>query len=105
MTLGPQFERFYHGTNLSNVESIMEHGLKQHDPSEWLKQSGQIPEDDEDYGHPKGVYLGDRETAEAYGEAIFSVDLPTRHPNWGWTESEGAVWQGDIPSVFLTREK
>lgn len=104
MTLGPQFERYYHGTSIHNAESIMKEGLKQHDPAEWLRQSGQISEDEEEPGHPMGVYLGDRETASGYGDVVFSVDLPVKHPNWGWTESEGSVWQADIPPHFLTRE-
>lgn len=108
MTLGPQFSgftRYYHGTSERNADSIIKEGLKQHDPSGWLKESGQIDPDDEDPGHPTGVYLGDRATAEEYGDVIFSVDLPNKHSNWGWTESEGHVWQADIPPVFLTREK
>jgi len=109
MSLGPQFSgftRYYHGTSERNVESIMKEGLKQSDPSMWLRESGQIGEDEgEDPGHPTGVYLGDKETASGYGDAVFSVDLPNKHSNWGWTESEGSVWQADIPPMFLTREQ
>lgn len=91
---GPQFEKLYHGTNRSNVESILKEGLKVNNPA-----AGLYGDDaDEDYGHPTGVYLGSTETARDYGDAVFEVELPSRHENWGWTESEGRVWTEDIPA-------
>lgn len=100
---GPQFAKYYHGTREGNVESILKEGLKMHNPVEGLR--GQIPDDDlEDYGHPTGVYLGrDLDTARGYGDAVLEVTLPERHENWGWTESEGHVWQADIPPKHIRR--
>jgi hypothetical protein len=63
MTLNKhQFKTFYHGTPVANAESIEKEGLKamQNNPQ----------------GSPKGVYLGDLKSAEAFGGAVFAVDLP-----------------------------
>jgi hypothetical protein len=98
-----QFERFYHGTSPHNVENVLKEGLKAHKPGEELDEM--YGEDIGGPGHPKGVYFGDLETARNYGGAVFSVDLPSKHPNWGWTESEGHVWEGDIPPQMLRLEE
>lgn len=75
----------------------MKEGLKAHNPAEEINaQYGEDP-DTEDPGHPKGVYMSEnRKLAEGYGRHIYSMELPTRGENWGWTESEGDVWTKDI---------
>jgi len=98
-----QFEKVYHGSNVP-PEVILKEGLKAHNPAEDINwQYGEDP-DTEDYGHPKGVYFGDKELAGEYGGHIYSVELPVRHPNWGWTESEGRVWKGDIHPYLIRYE-
>lgn len=96
-----QFEKFYHGSNVP-PETILKEGLKAHKPGEEL--DAMYGEDFGGPGHPKGVYFGDRKVAEGYGGHIYSVELPNRHPNWGWTESEGHVWEGDIPPHWVRYE-
>lgn len=99
-----QFKRFYHGTSDQNAEKIMKEGLKAHNPAEEINMEYGEPPDTVDEGHPPGVYFGDNiDTARGYGYAVLSVDLPERHPNWGWTESEGHVWTADIPHYFIRR--
>jgi hypothetical protein len=95
---GPQFEKYYHGTSEKNAESIMKKGLKMSNPA-----AGLYDDDYEETGHPTGVYLGDLETARGYGGAVFEVDLPAKHDNWGWTESEGHVWTANIPPKKIRR--
>ena len=95
-----QFRTYYHGTSPHNVESIMKHGLKAHNPEEPL---GEDIDENQFTGHPKGVYLGsDIETARNYGDAIFAVELPDS-ADWKWTESEGHVIGHDISPFFLKR--
>lgn len=96
---GPQFQTFYHGTSESNAESILKKGLKVNNPAAEL-----YGDDEEDYGHPTGVYVGENiDVARGYGDAVFEVKLPARHKNWGWTESEGAVWTKNIPPSRIKR--
>ena len=98
-----QFQKYYHGSNVG-PEVILKEGLKAHKPGEEL--DAMYGEDFGGPGHPTGVYLGDtRKVAEDYGNHIYSIELPERHDNWGWTESEGHVWEGDIPPHFIRYEE
>ena len=98
-----QFEKYYHGSNVP-PETILKEGLKSHNPAEELNMLYGEDPDTEESGHPKGVYFGNKETAEGYGGHLYSVELPSRHGNWGWTESEGHVWEGDIPPHWVRYE-
>lgn len=107
MTLSPRqfrgFVKYYHGSHVG-PEVILKEGLKAHKPGEEL--DALYGEDIGGPGHPTGVYFGDtRKVAEDYGNHIYSVELPAQHKNWGWTESEGAVWEGDIPPHWVRYEQ
>lgn len=95
-----QFRTYYHGTDDSNVESILKEGLKASTPGAgeyWYDET------DPDLGHPHGVYFSENiETAKNYGDAVFAADLPDS-ADWKWTESDGTVLGHDLPSVFLRR--
>ena len=94
-----QFRTYYHGTSDRNVESIKKHGLKAHNPAEGYEglKEGETHEP----GHPTGVYLSENlETARAYGDAVFSVELPDSAP-WEWTGSEGTVLGHSIHPYML----
>lgn len=99
-----QFQRFYHGTNVG-PEVILKEGLKANNPSAMINaEYGEDP-DAEDPGHPTGVYMAeDRKTAEGYGHNMYAMDLPVHADEWGWTESEGSVWQGDIHPHLIRYE-
>lgn len=101
-----QFQKFYHGSNVG-PEVIMKEGLKASNPSAEINaQYGEDP-DTEDLGHPTGVYMAeDRKTAEQYGRHIYSIELPIHYDQakWGWTESEGSVWRGDIHPYLIRYE-
>lgn len=102
MSLSPHqfrgFVKYYHGSGVG-PEKILKEGLKAHNPAEGL-----YDDEEEDPGHPTGVYMGDKDTALSYGGHLYSVELPEPHPNWGWTESEGSVWTKDIPPHWVRYE-
>lgn len=75
----------------------MKHGLKANNPA-----AGLYDNDEEDPGHPTGVYLTENiETAREYGPAVFSVELPNS-AKWKWSEN-GEVLGHDISPFALKR--
>jgi len=96
-----QFRKYYHGTQTRNVESILKHGLKMHDPAEDMV--AMYGESYREPGHPKGVYFStSKEGAAGYGDDLIEAELPDIPSMWGWTESDGHVWVGgDIGPHFV----
>lgn len=90
-----QFHTYYHGTSDMNVESIMKHGLRPHNPAEGYE--GLEEGETHDPSHPEGVYFSDSiEGAREYGNAVFSVELPNS-ANWLWSDSGYVLAHGVSP--------
>lgn len=100
---GIQFQRYYHGSWVG-PDRIMTEGLKQNDPTEGLRATEEMRAQWA-VTHPKGVYLTtSKEQAQGYGGHVYSVDLPTNHPQLKQAKL-GDVWQGDIPPHFIRHEQ
>ena len=86
-----QFKTYYHGTRFENVDSIEKEGLK---AKQWHPE-----------GSPKGVYFGGLESAEGFGEAVFSFELPESQVHPLAFSGDWAMVNHDISPLALKRVK